>query len=801
MFTRSAGAGTAERDDLAMLAVAVLVVPLTWLVFLGWSWPQAIFGYDDLGMPGLLAIREMVETGEGWSSLVYRPDLLGGAKVANVNGRFPLYVLGARLGLSPVGVYVVSGFIVHALLGFLGCRAAADLTLAWSDRVRRLTVSERVAVVWLCAFAPVLGWRFGIGHPAVVIGLLPFAAALVLIIASASGTHTISMVVVTTAALVLGLLHVSQQLVVYSAVFGGPVLLGIWIGLGAAWRRLALPALVAVAALLIALPALWGILVQGHSSDSPRVLGGTMVTYNLLTSTAHDWITSLPWMLPALPPGFRSVFAHEVNYPVGPLVVLLVLVPWRRAWALGVGLAVSLLLIVSVSMDLAPVSRALLAAVPPLQVFRVPARAALVWLWVLPVVATAALLHRDAAGGGPAKQRWSTWATALALPLCATVLFLPAPVRDVSGAALVLAACGLVLLGRPSMPVALVLVVLGLFSVAAFKERLPLPHPDPQPLLATAERIGAGVRAAMPTTVSSLSRVRLDVEVPGFHSNTAFAARLSSLDGYAIPTRRFSELVYALRGHRFDPTGNIFQLPADDPAFGVLRQLYNVTDRVTLASSPDHPLVTPLGPTAGPAWFSASVSRVDDLAGLVRELRSSSVMLHSRVHQVLWHNATDPLVMPAVPQPLDERCRDAAVTSVSAARHGADIVAHIETPALCPLTFATNFTEDLRATAVLVGGRRMAVQVFPSYGALASVVAPGGATAIHLHAEPVTLPWSVGWLALGVACCAGAAWQTRREARSPALELRRERAGHVLAGHHGNDLEVDQIRPPHDPLL
>ena len=269
------------------------------------------------------------------------------------------------------------------------------------------------------------------------------------------------------------------------------------------------------------------------------------------------------------------------------------------------------------------------------------------------------------------------------------------------------------------MPVAVVLVVLGLCSVGAFKERLPLPRPDPPALFATAERIGAGVRAALPTLESSLTRVRLDVEVPGFHANTAFAARLSSLDGYAIPTRRFSELVYALRGHRFDPTGNIFQLPADDPAFDVLHQLYNVTDRVTLASSPDHPIVTPLGPTAGPAWFSASVTRVEDLAALVRELRRPGATLYTRVREVSWHVATD---LPATPEIApDTRCRDAAVTKVEAPRHGGAIVAHVETSARCPLTLATNFTEDLRATAVLADGRRMAVPVSPAYGALAFV--------------------------------------------------------------------------------
>src|SRR3989454_116847 len=233
---RSIFSASRERDDLATLAVAVLVTPLTWWLFLGWSWPLSIFGYDDLTLPGLLAIREMVESGQGWSSLVYRPDLLGGVKVAYVNGQFPLYTLGARLGLPPVGVSVFSAFVVQALLGFLGCRAAADLALVWSGGTRSFTLLERVAVVWLCAFAPVWGWRFGVGHPAVLIGMLAFAAALTLVIATAARTPTLTLVAACTAPLVLGLLHTGQQLLVYGVVFGGPLLLCAWISLGGAWR-------------------------------------------------------------------------------------------------------------------------------------------------------------------------------------------------------------------------------------------------------------------------------------------------------------------------------------------------------------------------------------------------------------------------------------------------------------------------------------------------------------------------------------------------------------------------------------
>ena len=102
--------------------------------------------------------------------------------------------------------------------------------------------------------------------------------------------------------------------------------------------------------------------------------------------------------------------------------------------------------------------------------------------------------------------------------------------------------------------------------------------------------------------------------------------------------------------------------------------------------------------------------------------------------------------------------------SVEAPWRARQIVARTETTAACPLTFAMNFTEDLRAGAVLGDGRRLPVVVFPGYGALASVLAPAGATEIRVHAEPPRLPWAPAWAALGLACCAGAAvlgWRAR----------------------------------------
>jgi hypothetical protein len=768
--------GERERDDARTLALVVLVVPLTWWLLLGWSWPRSIAGHDAIAHD-LLMIREVAESGQGWSSLVYRPDLLGGFKGRDTLGPFPLFPLLAWLGASAVAVSVASAFIVQALLGFLGCRATQDVAAAWSGDARRLLWLERLGTLWLCAFAPALAWRLSYGHLNLVTGLLPFAAALALVVAAAARTVTVTLVALAAAGFVLGLLHSGQQIVVAGVVFGAPVLAGAWLSLGGSWRRLAPLALVPVGAFLIALPGFWGMLAHARGSDAPRALGEATVIYDFITATARDWVTSIPWTVASLPAARDAAMHHEVNYPIGPLLLLLAAVPWGRARALGLGLGLSLAAVLVLSMDLAPISRALLALVPPLKSFRVPERAVLPWLWAVSILAIAALMQRrmvepppGAAAPAPRARRrrdgraargapgwWRPYAVALAVPLAVGLWLMPSAAREVAVWALTAAGVVVLLRGRgPAVAAVIVVLVLGVGGVGAFRERL-LPFTDAGALLAEAGRLGDTVRRAKPELESPLTRARLDLTIPAFAVNTGFAAGLSSLDGYGVPTRRFAALWFTLRGGRREPTAVFFALPPGDPAFRALRQLYNVAWEVTVPSA-GRLTLAPLGPTAGPAWFSASIARATDLPSLARELRAPRESLHRRAAEVLWLDGSDPAVVrAALPAAVDPGCRDARVVQVEASRRRWPIVARTEAAAACPLTFAMNFSEDLRATAVLADGRRLPVAVFPGYGALASLIAPAGTRQLTIQAEPPRLPLVPAWVIAGVAAVAAAA--------------------------------------------
>jgi hypothetical protein len=778
-----------ELDDVATLALVVLVVPLTWTLLLGWAWPLAVAGHDGIAQD-LLIIREAAEGGAGWSSLVFRPDLLGGFKGRGVLGPLPLVPPLAVLGLSAVAITVVSAFLAQAVLAFLACRAVGDVATAWSEGADAPSWLERLGTVWLCAFAPVLAWRLSYGHLNLVLGLLPFAAALALVAAATARTITATLVTVTTVAFALGLLHSGQQIVVAGVVFGGPILLGAWLSLGGRPRDLAAPLLVVAGALLVAWPAYWGMLVHARGSDAPRALGAATVTYDFITATARDWLTSIPWTIDALPADRAAVLRHEVNYPAGPLLLLLAAVPWRRARALGLGLALSLAAVLIVSMDVAPLSRALLTLIPPLKSFRVPERAVLPWLWAVAVLTAAALVQRagGAPGEAPAAPRatrrrgarasqtaaawWRPYTIALGLPLAALLWWLPSTAREAGAWAL--AAAAVLLLRRPrwtAIPAVVLVLALGLGSVAAFRERL-LPFPDAGALLAEAARLGDTVRRARPELESPLARVRLELAIPAFATNTAFAAGLSSLEGYAVPTRRFAALLFALRGDRYESTAVFFALPSGDRAFPVLRQLYDVGWSVTVPSR-GRLAIEPAGPVAGPAWFSASLVRVNDLTALARELRAAGESLHQRAREVLWLDADDPLAVGApLPAALHGGCGQARVIGVQAPRRASEIVTRTDTAAACPLTFALNFTEDLRATALLGDDRRAPIAVFPGYGALASVLVPAGTREVRLWASPPQPPWPVAWVLLGVGCCVAAAWLGGRGPWSSGSALR-----------------------------
>ena len=710
-----------ERDDVLLLAGSLAIVPLLWRVFLGWTVGASVSGFDAMATI-IPVLSELVAAGGDWSALVYRPDLLGGMKVRDAIGPFPLFAWLASLGLGTTAVYNVSAFVVQALLGFLGVRAASDLATAWGTRMGWTT---RLIGIVLVAFAPALGWRLGYGHLTLVVGLLPFMAGLALLAAACTGTGTVLLGLVALLALYCGLLFTGHQLVLYGAVFGAPILLGLWASLGRRPRALVIPALVGLAALLLVLPSFRPVLVHAHSSDSPRALGRTQITYSYLTQRPVDWLASVLWTRAAIPGGQPELHHHETNVPLGPVLVLAALVPWRRSRALGWGVLASALLAILFAMNARPFSTTLLALIPPLDSFRVPTRAILPFAMALPVLATAAVALR-----AEATPRRAMIACLPAL----TLFWLPTWPREIAGWGL--AAALVARRGRPltpKLPVVAVACALAAGGLGAFRDRL-LPLPLADRSLEAMQDMGRRLKILRPELRSPLHRVSLGFEAPEFGPNTAFASGLAALDGYYFPSRRYIELFCALHGYEYQPNALLLRFPASEawtrPAFA----LYNVgwflgrTEASQLTGRR-------LAPTAGPAWFSQGFEPVPSFAVLGRTLLDAGGDVATRAHQRLWIVTSDPALPATLPRAVDPACATARVVDVvpTAARSGVRV--RVETPADCPLAIAMNFVETLHAEATDAAGRTQRAMLFPACGSLAGVWVPAGTRDLLVEAR------------------------------------------------------------------
>jgi hypothetical protein len=415
-------------------------------------------------------------------------------------------------------------------------------------------------------------------------------------------------------------------------------------------------------------------------------------------------------------------------------------------------------LVLLFSMNVRPFSSALLFLVPPLNTFRVPPRAILPALSLLPVLVLVALLARPGA-------RTRT-VSALALAAGGAFFFLPSLAREVLGWAVAL---GIVVMrperrrDLPPWAWGVLLMAMAAGSVAAFRERL-LPFIPGEASLARAERIGQAAVAAQPTLASPLVRATVGPEAE-FAANTAFAARLSALDGYFFPSRRFVELVSALRGQAYQPNQLIVRLPEEHASSRPLFQLYDVAWRVRAASGPAGPVeVQPLTTPAGPAWFSAGFTTTESFASLGRELLAMGDSLGPRARESLWVLTADPAVAAArLPASVAAACGAARVLEVKARRGGRGASAVVDVPADCPLTFAMSYAETLRASATGPGGGRAAA-VFPAYGALAAVWVPRGTTEVRIEAAPPGAPLPPAWTIGGLLMLAAA---VRRIHRAP----------------------------------
>jgi hypothetical protein len=539
-------------------------------------------------------------------------------------------------------------------------------------------------------------------------------------------TRTVTLSVATV--LLLGLWHclqsTGQQIILYGAVFGGAVLVALFLHLSAAEPRDRLRASLQLAGifalpLLASLPSV--VLMLGHaaSSDAARGLNTESVIYGFATSTWRDWAASIPWARDLIQTGRSVQLQHEFNYAFGPLLVGLVMMPWKAIGSIGITLVACAAVAILFSMNVTPVSTVLPELIGVLHAFRAPARAILPLAVVIPVLAVAAIVLRFRHREGAPDQ--STNMPALVATLVAVLLafgVLPSGAREAFAWVLTLVAAAFASrrIKANWLTCTIILVPLAGATLAAFKERS-LPFMPEAALVTTAERLGSSVKAAEPRLGSALTRARLDFDVAGMWLNTGYAMKVSTLDGYWAPSRRMLMLYFALEEGQYNPALVALAIRPGDKAYAALRQLYNLCCEVSMADR--IPRVRSLGRTAGQAWVAHRVERVPNVPALAANFREAGDTLAYRLQETLWLVDEDPRAeaVRVLLRPGDQ-CQSARVNRVDAPHWSGRIAIEVAAAAGCPLVVATNYAETLRARDQ--SGADLAT--FPANGPLLGVV-------------------------------------------------------------------------------
>ena len=630
-----------------LLLAVLLLVPATWLA-LGWR-RDLLVGGNDLSLLLLPAMRRLLAVHGDFDAFLYDPSWLGGSKLQNLLGALPLHRLLAALPISSITLLNLTVFFAQALYAYLAAVSArAFYTLLHppvaseqTTTARHFSWSVQLTIAQSAAFVPVLGWRIGYGHLYILLGALALPAACALILLARARQLTITSCVVAVLTLLHAFPHVGQQPVLYGAVFGLPLVLGLVLRRGLAARELLddlTPLTLALlGALLCSVPVLTGLIAEFASSDAPRGMLHESFTYSYLVATGRDWLGSLVWSLAAAGSRRPAFALHEINYPIGPVLLCALLCPRKSAGVLwcAAGCAVAVLVF---SMDVLPLSRWLLAVLPPLSLFRVPARAALpLLLAVLPLLLALPVLRlparttrRDALLLVPgllliaAPGAWSELLLWLVVLVCVS-LALRASLAQRAGSQ----AATQEPVQRAWLPSATALLcLLALGGVLGFRERL-LPFGSEESLLGQPQAAGAWARHALPELSSPLKRT---VSPPDLRANNAlYTMGLSGLSGYNLLNDRFIRLYCALLDVPYQASISLITVDPRATYFATLAALYDVV--AELAPRPAGTTIERLSGRGAPLWFSERLAARESYEDLVRQLRPSRRAQHGSLRR------------------------------------------------------------------------------------------------------------------------------------------------------------------------
>lgn len=728
-----------NRQQIILLFSLLLLIPFTWFSVLAWL-PGKLIPQQDYLELGLIYQREFSHVMGDWAQLLYWPGLGGGVKVHDITGSLPIAQLMAYLQVDLVTAANVQAMFIQTLFAYLCTCCAMRLPQVLSGNREGQTDYAIILAGLMFAFLPIIAWRIPAGHDSIIIGLFTLLCFLVLMLDEITEKRSFLTSIICVLTLCHTLPYNSFQLIHYSVLFGAPIVLGILfaqtgrpLALRVQWTLL--PIAVFLVALLISLPKLYGILANGLGDESSRAVG-TNVVYSYTVASWQDWLTSLPWSADFLPADRGKAFLHEVNYPLGPLVLLLLLVkPGIPLFRIMSGLLISLLMALVLSVNIEPLSTFMINIVPMLESFRVPARAILPFIVVTSVLGVAVLFDLASGSGlGPESPRSiGKWPYLLGVPF---VIIGTALNDSVINELLLILTIGLLFFYHGRLPKAAFLLVFALFTgaaVAAFKERasVPLANPVTDVIIAP---IRVSIHNNTPELKFPLNRVHTNLGTQVIGLNSHFFWGISSLASYWFPLERYSRLVMALEGLPHRPTHSLFLNQPTAKGFETLNRLFNVGWELTIEN--DEYRVKRFGTPFGAAWLSDTISGYETWEELSRALISNTdsqelILLSSDEKTQGIGSATSTC-----------QIRQAPILKPSDFPYRIDLAVMGE----CYLTVSMNYTNILRTTDQ--NGQRL--RTFPAYGSLLGVVVNADVRTVWVEPTPTLIPGSSGFQIAGI---------------------------------------------------
>ncbi len=763
-----------ERFDLFVLFLSTIVILAVWFLFLGFVPSTLISGND--GPFVTTELQSMIDSGIFLKNFQYSYVRGGGHPLSGITGANGIYQFLSFFNFGPTAICNIIVFFIQIIYSFfciklISCQSTANHGQHLFNIKTRFLL---VPTILLTAFAPILGWRLGYGHLILVLG------AMTLIFSLSTISATINKKITITHALLLftAFLSVIQtpfaaQTIVYAVCLGSFIIVGYilnYTDLGLRKHNIIkqiidsiLPLLIILlCAILASFTALGDIVSFFLGSNTTRNVREEATIYSYTTATIADFISSIFLSNQIIPSSRDQFLWHESNYPIGPIIIFLVMY-FQKNFRLLVGFLISVALISILSMNITPLSDLLLSTVPILKSFRVPSRAWLIIsVLITPLALTFIFSQLSDTSTSPNKLIKSISKTNLAIITIIPIVFFFVPdiiAEIVAWFSVIMVTVMFTkqrfFLKQSTIKAVLLfsLFSLSIVSIRAFNSRLISIKNFPT-IIENAKGLANQLKSNNQEMNNPLVRTSFGFAFPAISVNQNVYMGISSLDGYFLFPGKFSAFVKEVWQMNKTDIVHFLKINEQSKNFKIFQQLYNIKFSLVPATN-NNVEIRPLLPTNGAAWFSNKLIPQNSLKELVNILISKQDSLKDYLReQLLFINSDlpNPLTVNAI------SCEQSEVKNVTHIKDGNQLLLSVKSVGDCPLTIATNYADNfvIEASSGSAGQSRF-LTPFAGHGVLLSFIVPDNTTDIVISNKPSLSRWFIfidliGWSLLIFYC-------------------------------------------------